>query len=68
MNIHGYKLSLKRMARSLRQEENKPSKKQSTAKIRRLTQAKADCGRRIKELKRIRDSKKVKRQFKKKKK
>lgn len=68
MNIHGYKQSMKRMARSLKQEENKPSKHQNQAKIRRLSAAKADCGRRIRELKRVRDSKNLKRQFRKKKK
>lgn len=58
MNIHGYKLSMKRMARSLKEEEAKPPKYQNIRKIRRLMRTKADCGRRIRELKQRRDNKK----------
>ena len=63
MNIHGYKQSAKRMSRSLKEEENKPHQKQNQRKIRRLSIAKQDCNRKIKQLKLARDKKKLKRQF-----
>jgi len=55
MNIHGYKLKLKNMTRSLKFEESK--KELNRRKIKRLISAKSRCSNKIKQLKQIRGKK-----------
>ncbi len=57
MNIHGYKLKLKNMTRSLKFEESKNKEESNTRKIKRLISAKSRCSNKIKQLKQIRGKK-----------
>lgn len=57
MNLHGYKLKAKAIARAIREEDNKPSNKQSSGKLKRLLKARNRISRTIGELKKAKLSK-----------
>ena len=58
MNIHGYKKKAKIMTGLLKRELDKPPKRKSEGKINRLKKAKANCLKKIKELKQLKNNEK----------